>query len=338
MHFFGFAILAIAVFGREAQIVWEAGRLRARALGPLALRMVPFALPVAWLAVEILTGPPSPTPSITRYGNLLTALEGLKSPLFSFVIDDPILDGAGRVGAAILIVLAGGLALRRGMATLDRRLVGPVLALAVAALAAPWWLNGIAWVQLRVPVALALILIAGSCLRGLTRGRATLLAVAVGAVILGRGVAMERLSAAHSADMTDLVSAGEALPAGARVLALRAPGIPLDSPLSVAQSYLVVEHDVFVPSLFQGTHVLRVRDAWLDHTHWVFNAPRLDDLLAASRDGNAPPHLRGWEDKFTHVLLMGAGAEPLEDPRLTPLAARGRMALYAVTPGGVPDT
>jgi hypothetical protein len=241
MHFFGFAILAIAVFGREAQVALTASGAPARRLGVFILRMMPFALPVAWLAWGILTGPSSPVPSITRYGTFWHTLNGLVSPFVSYVLGGALLDGAGLLGAGILIaVILFALSGRhKDVIALDSRLTGSVIALALAAAFAPFWLNGVAWVQIRVPVALALVIVAGLRFGPLAPRLAGLLALAVGLVIVGRGIALERHAAAHSADVADLVALGEALPPRARVLAVRAPELRRDSRFSHVQAYLV---------------------------------------------------------------------------------------------------
>ncbi len=332
MHFFGFAILAIAVFGREIQVLLSDGIPTASQLGRLAFRSVPFIVPVAWLTYGILTGPASPMPPLTHYGIPATAALGAMSPVYSHVLSAPFLDITSALVAVILLVALVELLRRGGLLRLDRRMVGPAIALGIAALAAPFSLNGVAWVQIRVPVVLVLILIAGSKWIVPTR-ISILLALIVSAVMLGRGIALERQAAIHSAEIADLLDVGAELPPGARVLPILAPGGRAEQRLFHVQAHLVVAYDVFVPSLFQGVHMLSVREAWVDHAHWAAEPPELDEVLTPSPNEKAETFVQNWETKYTHATLFGPLPNGMPtDPRLTSLAKRGRVTLFSVKP------
>ncbi|MCU0855957.1 MAG: hypothetical protein MUF63_13890 [Rhodobacteraceae bacterium] len=122
---------------------------------------------------------------------------------------------------------------------------------------------------------------------------------------------------------------------GARVLPLRAPGLEPDRRFYHVQALLVAERDVFVPTLFQGVHELRVLDRWADHAEPVESAIDLRWVLQPelAADLARPVFTIDWERKFTHALLLDRTAPELtDDPRLEPVARAGRFTLFRIVP------
>lgn len=339
-HFYAFAILAIAVFGREMQRGFMVeGPMGARFLR-LSRDMIPFALPVLWLAGTILTGPPSPAGSYTSYGGLQFWIMALMSPLNAPNTGEmPIMNGLGAIGLILLGFFFFSLFLRRGpRLSLAPRLIGPAVALAVAAILAPFWLNGVAFSNIRVPVLLCALLIAGSVWRDLTRWQGVAITTLMVLLIAARGVAFDRFAAGYEADVADMLAATETLPAGARVLPLRAPGREFDPRFFHLQGLLVARRNAFVPTLFQGVHAMQVRDRWQDYADPLHTSIGLRRVIEADDISDVPRFAWKWERKFTHALLMGHTDSSLkDDPRLAPVSTQGRFTLFRIVPEGTPD-
>ncbi len=97
----------------------------------------------------------------------------------------------------------------------------------------------------------------------------------------------------------------------------------------------MAERDVFVPTLFQGVHELRVLDRWADHAEPVESAIDLRWVLQPelAADLARPVFTIDWERKFTHALLLDRTAPELtDDPRLEPVARAGRFTLFRIVP------
>ena len=335
MHLFAFAILAIAAFGREAQVALERrGPLAPRA-GRLCLLMLPFALPVLWLAYSILTGPPNPVPGTTFYSGARAAFQGLISPVMNSAVDGlPVMRALGYGGLALLAVCALSFPFRSGpRLSLDRRLWGPAAALLLAAILAPFSLHGVAWVQIRVPVMVVAVLVAGSAWRGLSARQVVVLTLAFASIIAARGLQFERYAAEHGAEMRDMAAVTETVPPGARVLSLRGVGMWTDERRYHVDAHLVGWREAFVPTLFQGTHALSLKPEWRDSAHYQLQP--LDMRFAVDKDlaSITPTFVQDWEEKFTHVLLLDPGTGDLaRHPHLEPVAERGRFKLFRVIP------
>lgn len=346
MHFFGFAVLAIAVFGRQLQQLLQSPGPRGPLLATSLALAVPFLLPLGWLLFDIAFGPANPAGSLTTYDNIAQR---------PFLLLTPFLDAYGDgsawftwTGAAAgLLVLACLLTLliRRTGArlVLDDRLKGPVLALLVACLLVPEWLNGVATVHLRLPLPLLAILLAGTRWVDAPRPALRALAALTLTLMAARSVAFERLAAVHEAEISQLRHVLAALPPASRMLPLHGEGRTSDSRLGHADAYAVIDRNAFVPGLFQGVHTLGVRAAWRDHAH--ASIPLIDECAAIP--GSCPTALRAdftynrtgipltfldrWPCKFTHVLAMDRPARFVARlPFLTGLRSDGRFALFRV--------
>ncbi|MBU2961374.1 hypothetical protein KO516_11195 [Citreicella sp. C3M06] len=337
-HFFAFAFFAAMVLGREVQTLIEA---RGRGFARRFALALPFVLPLGWLIVSTLRAPPAASGSFTSWltlkGWLLRWRHLLLSP--DAALSDPI-NLLGLAATCLLGLLGLRLFARSGpRLVLDARMRGAVIALAAVSVLAPQWLNGVALVDIRAPVLLLAAIFAGTTWQRLSPRGGWLLAAVFAVLIAGRGLYFDRMAARYSADIEDMYSIAESLPAGARVLPLRAPGMENDRLFHHAQALLVARRDVYVPTLFQGVHALSLKPQWADHAHpALFSidlrralSPDDPDLPPIFLTGAAPEFARDWQRKYHYALLFDAH-DPA-DPRLRPIARQGRMTLFAVHPG-----
>ncbi len=335
MHFFAFAILCIAVFGREAQVQLEDKGPLSRRFGLLVLNMLPFAVPVFWLALNILTGPETPAGTRTEFGELINRFGAVTSPFMAWNTESmPQINLIGYLAAGFLALCFATLFWKRGPhLVLHRKLRGAVVVLTLATLLAPIWLNGVALVHIRVPLVLLAVLFAATCWQGLNQRQLVVLSLIVAMLVGARSFYVERFIARYDHDIRTLLDMAEVLPAGARVLPVRGPGLQEDYRLSHAQAYLVAKRDVFVPTLFQGVHAIQVNPDWSEYAHPALFAV---DLRLVLRQETNPipedvPFLEDWEQKFTHVLLLDRDTNDIHtDPRLSQIAQAGRFTLYRV--------
>jgi hypothetical protein len=335
MHFFAFCFLAIAVFGREVQLLAQAGPDWKRSLGRSMVLSIPFAAPVLWLAISVLTGPPSAAGSYTAFGAWERRLVTLMVPFLApSGPDAPSLNWTGMAGyLALAGCLLTTMCSRGPKLVFNAVMAGPLAALSVAMLAAPYWLNGVAEVDRRLPFLVLASLVATTSWRGLGRRSAALIAILLATVILARGVAVERFADGHSADIADLTVLLDTLPEGSRVLPVRTSSGKDDLRLSHVQAYAVFLRNSFVPTLFQGVHDITVRPQWLASTHPAFSA--VDeawlDAAVAKREASSVQFVQDWDRKFTHVLLLDPQHAPLRArEKLRKVASSGRFTLFEV--------
>jgi hypothetical protein len=333
MHFFVFAFLAVLVAGREVQTWVEPRQDLWRGLFRRVLLMVPFVLPVLWLALSLLDAPPAPSGNFTSYGSW----DALFWRLFFLLIAPnaagfSALNLLGMLGLGLIWAVTAKLWSKSGpRLVLAQQMRGAVIALALAAICAPHWLNGVAMVDIRAPALLGAVLIAGSRWEGLGRRQAIALTTVFAALILARGIAFDRFAARYEADVADMFSATEALPAGARLLPLRGPGMEGDVRFFHLQGLLVARREVFVPTLFQGVHALELRPEWAAYAHPALYAIAIRRLLGPETFPDSPVFAQDWEHKFTYALLMDKMPPP-QDPRLQVVATQGRFTLFAIKP------
>jgi hypothetical protein len=346
MHFFAFTTLAIAVLGRQVQIIF----LQRHALSKIFFESIclalPFLVPVAWLFWGILYGEESLAGNRTSYGGVLERLLVIFTPFFSPFLEDGFL-------LIITGVVAGMLVLGSLLTLLTRRkgprmvmaqpLVGPVLALLAASMLAPSWLNGVALVHIRTPLALLAVLIAGTVWIDARNRSLYILAAIVALSVLSRAIVFERLAKHHSGEMVQLRQVLVEMPEGSRLFTVRGEGNAITSRLSHTSSYAVIDRDSFTPGLFQGVHSLEVRDEWRNASHPA--QPTIDECAAIpdacltrvkadyTIDGSdvALRFIADWPCKFTHLLTMDRPVVHVEELTfLRPLKSEGRFSLFEI--------
>ncbi len=336
MHFFAFGALAIAAFGRELQRVLIADKHRLRQFFASAALGIPFVIPVLWVAWLVANGANAESGGITISKEpalrILLAFRALAVgpgtevlPIASQIINGATLLLIGICGTTLLLRNGPRLCIADSMK-------GPLAALLVAAVFAPQALNGVAYVHIRLPVVLVLCAIAATDWRGLTGRWPIVLVVVFGVAMIARGAMVERLAAHHSDEIHNLSQVLEDLPAGARLLPLRAPDLLFDHRGHV-QAHAIIQANAFVPTLFQGVHSISVRPEWVYLTHPFFSAVTTQHALTAIADPASaiPSYLQDWRKRFSHVLLV----DPIPAPELNalgvvPISTSGRFGLFKI--------
>lgn len=338
MHFFAFAAFAIMAFGREMQLLQEASQPR-RQLGRGLIMALPFLGPLAWLLHDVLTGGESPAGHETGFGPLMSKLRFLNAT-FEVPLSQGsfLLNLSGLLGFVALVLCLMTLRRRAGgpRLRLAPTMKGPIIAVAIAALVSPTWLNGVALVHIRLPLVLMLLFLAATRWEGVSKAQARGLAVVFLALLVARGALVERYAARHDAEINDLLAVLQAVPPGARVLPLRARGHQRDLRLSHVQGYAVSTRSAFVPTLFLGVHAITLAPRWKDYAHPALFA--LDECFTLPDTCYpaeiAPTFVQDWQQKFTHILLLDAAPSYLQKlPELTPLATVGRFTVYRTAAG-----
>lgn len=331
MHLFAFVALALLACGWELrELIGAKGDRGSQFVRRFPMAM-PFVLPVAWM----LTHPISEQGSYTSLGSLARRLEALISPVSASPLDEaPAMGGLGQVGLAVLFLCLVTVFLRSGPRLVaDRKIVVPFLMLLLAAALAPVWLNGVAFVHIRLPFVVLAVLIAGTSWHGLSARQGAALVVVFAALIGIRSLQFERFAAVNDREIGDLETVLQALPPGSRLLPLRAPGQQEMQRLWHAQAYAVTQRQSFVPTLFQGVHALHVRPQWLEATHPAYFAIDIDNILPRPSDRLQVPGAfwRDWENVFTHALVLDRFDTALiKDQPLKVLAESGRFTLLEV--------
>jgi hypothetical protein len=346
LHFFAFAFLAFAAFGREVQRLLEARGHRGAQLRQGSLMALPFLLPALWLLIDLATSPPSPSGSLTMMGGARDYVRLLLSITLGPVpAMGPSMTILGLLALACLaLLLAFCLAcllfpdrLPKDWARLSLApvMIGPLVAVTVAAALAPTHLNGAMVTHVRLPFAVFVMLIAGSRWEGLSRRGAATVGLIVLTLVGARALAFERIAARHEAEMRLLSDTLARVPPGARVLPVSQGDLPLL--MWHVDAYSVSQRDAFVPDLFQGFHNFEIRPDWRSYSVPVLEGPvPLEGAIGALR---ADPDwttgrwsfLQDWNRKFTYVLLIGpvGGAEDALPPGLFhPVSHAGRFTLY----------
>lgn len=346
LHLFAFAVLAVGAAGREFQRLAEApAGTKARHLASHLWLVLPFMLPLAALVAEMTRAGPNPAGSLTTFGSLEDRFRALLTPFWDAGLarSAPDLNQAGLLVLAFFVAIAP-FALRKAGArlTIAAPMRGPLLAMAALSLLAPSWVNGVAAVDMRFPVVFCLMFVAATRWQDVR----LLAGVAIGtvaALILGLRVAlMDGFTAEYNQRLIPVFQMLGHVPPGARVLPLRAPGQEGEPVFWHAQAYAVPLSHAFVPTLFQGVHALRLRPEWRDRAHpaahaissqRLFEAERYARTQQAAAARGEGPFWLGWERKFTHLLMLDAGPDLSEDPRLRLVARSGGAALYKVVAG-----
>lgn len=336
MHFFAFAILAIMVFGRELQLLGTAERnLRYQAFLQSLTMFIPFLLPISHLLFEKIYGDLSKQPSLTMTMTSHQQFEALISILAQ-------LPSTVEIKALSLILIVGILLLFTTAITklpakliVNSKVKGALIALTVAACLSPSWLNDVAYVHIRIPFIIIALMFAASQWQGLSTRTGHVLAFIITIAITARAAQIEEITAKHDTEVRDFIETIEHLPEGARLLPVRAAGNEFkDVRLSHLQAYAVIERNAYVPTLFQGVHVLSIREQWrhISHPHWhAIDIRRLHNPKDYAGPFAQPQFWRNWQDDFTHVALF----EPVESSLLEGLPIRivnkkGNFTLFEI--------
>lgn len=344
LHFFAFIALAILVFGREIQRISEEDGVRGSVFRESVILSLPFLAMLGWLASDILLGPTNPAGSYTAFGELYRRTHALLSVSLA---PGQLTSTAVRFsGFAILVFISilffTAFSLRlNGERQIHNRLVGPLLAIVVASVLSPFWLNGVAWVNIRFPFIAVLILLAAIRFDGLPRNAALVFVIMLMGIVATRTVVLDRYFAQHDSEISDMLQLLDDVPGGARLLHLTIDWDTADTRLWHAAAYGVTRNNLFIPTLFQGVHALKVKPEWLDYT-----SPSLSAVPVAllDRESLSPAlverlgYLQDWHIKFTYVLLTDSRTSNVVDfvgrSRLEFLGSQGRFSLFRVKQDG----
>lgn len=344
MHFFAFAALAIAVIGREAQRISTTEKeSRILFLRHSLASLVPFFLPALLIITTQIINGPSEQGNLTtmmtplqQYEAILSILSQYQAPAnfknFSLLLI---------FGAPFIILIT---TLKTSIKiNIHPSMKGVLTALLVSACCAPFWLNGVAFVNIRLPFLIVALVISSTCWQGLNIRSSSAIAMVVIISIAIRSSQIEEITLKHNLDVNDFIKTINLLPEGARLLPLRAPHHEKHGPFNHLQAYAVIEKNAYVPTLFQGVHILSVNKKWkhISHPQWrsidiryIINPER-----KASPDAQ-PQYWNNWKDNFTHAIIFDEINYDLIDPTerkqlaelpLHPVSKNGRFTLFEIT-------
>ncbi len=340
MHPLGFAVFMLTAFGRELQRVVASGRGWAKTLLRNAALALPFILPLAIAALQKTQSPENIFGDVTRYGSLSQRLDAVLSPFSVITGDSPALQVSGYLTLYLFIALLILPRLRKGpRLKVNEKLIGPLWVLLLASAIIPAFLNGVAYVHIRLPfIGLALFIVATSWAGLKPKFTAALVIVLAGLGLL-RLTLIERLFETHSQEITQLITTLKGLPAGARLLPVTRRENGLDPRRWQIQAYGVPVANAFVPTLFLGAHALRLKPEWLDRAMaqgFSIDWRRLKDLPAPDprqNPLNTLNLLQNWPQKFTHMLVLTPLPEgALAGYPLTLIRQEGDIRLYRIEP------
>jgi hypothetical protein len=290
--------------------------------------------------------------TVTSFGDVADKFYALISP-FTFGYVPVPFDGA--VGLLALAFLAFALLTRSLSLAPQFRLLLP--ALAAVAVAMPNVLSGSWGADMRLPVALAFVLIAGTRVR-LAKGCAAAAFAALAFCVLGLRIwAVTESWRDYDRQFAEFRAASRAVAPGSRLLIVERlfgsetplPGVPPAFAVLQRVAYIhmaalsVIDRAVFVPYLFTGWTTIAVAPRNRNIAQRV-GLPATPQELIKSADPEARkeldtgpdiygerPYWRDWPGDFDFVLWIDFGAHPQQAPRQLRLVTLGSFfAIYRV--------
>ena len=344
-HVMAFVILPLCILGLEMQrlVLTRRGArwndLRQRL--PLAL---PFLLPlVYYVAIESLLGP-KPYEQDTGFGSLRYRFAGLLTGFGPKVDSGAVL--LVTIGFLVLIVFAVVFVVALARPASGLRLApsgrGPVAALLLLSLFVPATISGVALIHIRYPFVLVALLLGFTSWTALRPVALVLISVLFVSLSLLQYGAAGNFFRWFNDEMADLEAVMDTLPPGSILLPLvKDEGVTATNNKLHLQAYAVPRAEAFVPTLFQGTHGLRVRPEYRDIASPVWNAVRASVVLHPQCARSVPefsrtrrPYWLFWEERFTHVLAL----DPLPSRLLTGtglacMSGAGSVSVYTAPLG-----
>ena len=343
-HLFAVAVYGICVFGYELFRLGPLLRADWRATARQGLVMAWQFVPTGLLVLGTM---PEAAERSFLYGPFLAKVRALWSPVLTYL--RPI-DVAVFVFAAA-IPLAG---LITGRMTLVRPLRLPLALLTVCAFAMPFWIQGtwgsVWYADLRLPIILALLLVAGLRPRNVAPRVVVTLVFAGFVLLIGRIVDISQEWCRMDRDFAEFRTAARLIEPGASILPVQRRNVPLaDGRTRFDYAYwhlpvlAVIDRAAFVPTLFTDPTKQPVRAApGRQHIDTAFGAPIDVALLvraAGGEYGDGPvsggiamqDFWTDWPHHFDYVLLthFGAAGNPLPD-LLTPAHEGSFFTIYRV--------
>lgn len=339
----GFGLMAA---GYELERLYHASDRKAHFRSNIVLAS-PFVLFLLFLAFELWSAGPSEFDTSSKYGDLsqrlltvLSTFVGNSIPRAEtydslVMVTTSWMLTIGSLAAMVMIVL---LVLRSLKASegpkmpFARNFLGPIVALFTFSLLVPPLLEGVALTHIRFPFIAFGILLAASAPTHLTRASFHgILALAV-LVTVFRVIGTFAYFHDYSKTTGDLLKVTEQLDPQDRLIHVRESEAMA---MFHIHALLVSERQVFVPTLFQGTHGLRVKDPWRYIASEAsgsvkdekFRPTIVTQYLAQENPRNY--YWCDWDQNFTHLLVSGnPEPETFENAQIKLLAQVGTFRLY----------
>ncbi|MDH3229154.1 MAG: hypothetical protein OEN55_05105 [Alphaproteobacteria bacterium] len=324
-HLFALGIYGICIaaweLGKGLPLLPQDWRRAARQWAVGAWQFVPAGL-------LVLATMPAAGERSLFYGPFLAKVRALWSPVLTWYKP---------IDAALILFVLGlliaGLATRRLALAPALRL--PVAILALLAAAMPFWIEG-AWgsiwyADLRLPLALALLLVAGLRPRAVSRKVALAVGCAAAVLFIARIAEITADWRGVNRDFAEFRVALGSIEPGASLLPVQKHNVPLaDGGTRFDNAYwhmpvmTVIDRAAFVPTLFTDPTKQPVRAAPVrKEVDTEFGAPiELALLVDSARGGGTvaggagmKPFWRDWPRRYDYVLIthFGARGNPLPD-------------------------
>ena len=343
LHLFAFGVYGLLVLGFEVARRETPFRhaLLARETVIALMQFVPAG--AMWL-ITLRNG----GPLLIDFGDIWLKVNALQAPM-AF--------GAVPGALTMALIVPTIVAMRIGTLRVHPWMKFPLLLLGAAALAMPSWVMGSWGADMRVPVALPFVLIAGTQVATTRRRAAIFLAACATIFLVLRVSALARNWHAIEQDFAEFRTMATILPRGATLLPVLAPipderqaipGLPSWLGGRTKRDYnhmatlAVIDRDAFVPNLFSGW--TQISPAPKNRARFVSQDDPLSPeqlfygaLPAADRTVVVPPNRLGrpaywldWPGKFDYVLWIDFAVPGPVPSQLQLIATGSFFRLYRV--------
>lgn len=294
-------------------------------------------------------------PTVTAYGSFAAKLYALISP-FTFSYVPAPLD----VVTAILAFAFLAWAIRTRSLTLAAELRRPLAILAVVAIAMPNTLSGSWLTDVRLPVALVFLLIAGTQVRIGSRRMVVAAASISVCLFAARLWAVSQSWRDYDRQFAEFRDASRVIAPGSRLMivedtipqrAMRLAGVPelFATRQSVAYFHMpelaIIDRAAFIPYVFTGWTTIDVAPRNRFIAESIGSPASPEDLLsgadpAGRNDLHVPgniyherPYWRDWPKHYDYVLWMDFGSRPIEvPPQLHLLTSGSFFQIFRIEP------
>jgi hypothetical protein len=319
-HLFAFGAYGLLILGYELAL-WR--QERTALLRRLSAVGGQFLLPII-LFITTMGGGDG---GMLSWSRIYRKLDILYNILDNYV---PVLD----IASFVVLVLLFALGFWRRAIRLAPALALPLLLLLLAQLAMPNRIFGAAGVDHRMPIVLALLLIASSEWIAAPHPWHRMLGAALAGLFLLRMLVISAVWLESDHETAPVINALLELPRGSRVAVAYPPAsvhVPRGAPpvLHLA-AYAVIGADAFVPTLFvdPGQQPLRYRP---DYARLASLASP-DDFWSVLMEGKAEPASRvaAALAQYDYIFFAGGGAMPQSTARLIKIIDGAGASLYAI--------
>ncbi len=273
----------------------------------------------------------------TIYGDVAKKLEALFSPVlqYGFRIDLPLF---------LAVVLVLGLALTTGRLKIAPALRVPLAGVTLVALVMPFQLFGVAYMDIRLPFVVFILLVAGTRIVPARPFEARALIAVFCALLACRVWVTHTAWRVYDVDYRSFIELARVIEPGARLLTATGP-VPrndfrdaLDTHIA---AFAVIESRVFLPDLFTGVTILRPHPDLVRLDASVTLPAPLPLLRAeyrrscrseASPPPDLPSYLVHWQRNFHYLaVFQQRAAHPVVGLPLQLLAEGPAVAIYRIS-------